>query len=334
MALMSSPTEIISLILEAVGAAEFHAQIDRLTVCKAWYDIAMPIFLKHLTLDFISLKQIPPTSNTNRLLAAYSKALSVNLQSFEAFANDELFCSPSRNMLDSHSHADNLQILNSYNSKRNERVQILASLLPNLTSLDYFSSQIGNESDSELLPNSSSYQYLYGWLYNSTMTSLLVKTPTTHLTTLILDIRGSIDMSDLRHVCPLIALSLSTLHRLHLRLHTICPDAVKIKDLQKTPRLKNIVVNLSLRDSYGLAAHGVPKKNQHCGLGRKWLNNYTFMNEAMYEIVMRIPDLKIVRILYEYPNPHHSYYSFNLAALDCITHRKSKLQDNILEQDG
>lgn len=81
MALTSLPTEIISMILKAVGPAQFHARVDRLTVCRTWYITAMPIFLNDITVDFTSLKRFLPTSpDVLQLLRANIRTSLVDLR--------------------------------------------------------------------------------------------------------------------------------------------------------------------------------------------------------------------------------------------------------------
>ncbi len=69
------------MIMKAVGPAQFHARVDRLTVCRTWYSIAMPSFLNDMIVDFTSVKEFLPTSpEVRQLLRANIRTSSVDLR--------------------------------------------------------------------------------------------------------------------------------------------------------------------------------------------------------------------------------------------------------------
>src|SRR5438046_1624762 len=112
--LLLLPTETLTAILHLVGAAEFRARLDRLLVCKAWYQIAHAVLLEDVKLSANGLEKLSLRINRLQpLLSSRVNSLSIHLVGFEDWeslhgvVHDNRRSQGARGQLDSWTHRTN-----------------------------------------------------------------------------------------------------------------------------------------------------------------------------------------------------------------------------------
>lgn len=132
---MTLPTEILSLILKAVGSEEFSSRLEMLTVCKAWYQISQPVMLKDLTLSAATFIRFPPISpKARQLLRTHIRTLSVQVPG----------CGSKWSHPETGYDGDGDRQLVDYAKETNLRVQALALFVPEFTLLSSLNFRVSN----------------------------------------------------------------------------------------------------------------------------------------------------------------------------------------------
>lgn len=76
--------ELLLEVMQQVGADEFHSQPGLLTICKKWYDAALPTFREKVTVHFRSPRPFPPScSEACKLEATHVKHIVLELPELE-----------------------------------------------------------------------------------------------------------------------------------------------------------------------------------------------------------------------------------------------------------
>ncbi|KAL2194381.1 hypothetical protein P885DRAFT_71445 [Corynascus similis CBS 632.67] len=78
MLLLHLPPEILRQTFDEIGSSFFHEDLGRLTVCKQWFEFALPTYLKCITLSQKTLRKYTQDSNA-LMVAAWSEAPRNNL---------------------------------------------------------------------------------------------------------------------------------------------------------------------------------------------------------------------------------------------------------------
>ena len=83
--LQSLPNEVLEVIADAIPPTELRRDVRKLVLCRRWYHVALPVFLRDLRLEDIylsanSLERFPPSSGSlYRLICKRLKRLSIRL---------------------------------------------------------------------------------------------------------------------------------------------------------------------------------------------------------------------------------------------------------------
>jgi hypothetical protein len=82
MSLLQLPPEILRQILDDIGPSFFREDLGRLTVCKHWFDFALPTFFQCITLSQETLPMLITSRVTKRPspLKDYLESLDVELE--------------------------------------------------------------------------------------------------------------------------------------------------------------------------------------------------------------------------------------------------------------
>ncbi|KAI0513324.1 hypothetical protein F5B22DRAFT_248570 [Xylaria bambusicola] len=102
------------------------------------------------------------------------------------------------------------------------------------------------------------------------------------------------------HLCPAIAL-LPTLRTLHVRMHLICPDILKVLDSDDNLRLNTVVINMGLRFNVSGVIRAL--NSRRCPGGEEnILHLKADMQEQAKVLASRMSSLNNVRILTSKPS--------------------------------
>jgi len=318
MGLITVPTEVVSMILNEVGAEEFRLELGLLTVCKTWYEAAQPVLLKDLKLDAAALRLFPPQSQQLcQLLKTHVRTVSAQVTSFDPNATWEA---------DGTEFGANEDRLIDWSVEMNRRVEDLGILLSNNTGLTSFALLVLPTR----IPQSASLAmlaYRGPWLHPRTITGLLQNLATHPLTSLDLKLRHSTTLSPEgrgsdAHICRAIALHLPTIKHLHLCVERICSDALNVMDQDITLPLTSLVIDLRLQQHSDWLEHSKP-----CIFpGEPY--NYMFMKGAVDALVKLAPHMTLARILYYHDSMVIPGTKQDVIAFDCLTREKTRIPAN------
>lgn len=285
MPLLHLPPELLTLIVEHIGAPELRKSVAYLLVAKRWYHVVLPIYLSHIPLSDLylashhDLERLPPRDTAlSSLIRAKAKRLSVRLIGYPS-----KLCSVApwydRNNFywrgqDGFKHFNDLrcdwttagpvlaapvrlaaptrwhwhreeQKLHQWEQSINEKLVDLADILSSSSSLSEFSLEASSTEYRELGPR-------WDYLHDVTIRSLVSSLPSS-LNNLMLDMCGSravtpdYDRKQI-HLCPLIAKRLRDFQNVRLRMRCICSEVLDTSSAIPNieSRLKTLVIKLSL----------------------------------------------------------------------------------------
>ncbi|KAH7168085.1 hypothetical protein DER46DRAFT_636257 [Fusarium sp. MPI-SDFR-AT-0072] len=310
MSLPQLPPETLRQIFDRLGSSFFHEDLGRLTICKKWFDFALPACFKHITLFSSGLAK----SNLN--LGGYQYDISPPYPQEYARGSTLQPTAPNRS-----SRGNSVKTRTKALNDDLARLAIIIQKSHRLRVLRI-------SAWSSPLPNP--FSSLEDYLSLSTMRALL---SVESLSVLVLDLPGtslnsSGQQGDESHICPSIGALLPTLRTLHLRMRRICPDVLKTQDLDSTLHLSTVVINLSLltdQPSITSAAHAKPCGSQGGGL----IQLRADVREQAEALVTRMASPQTMRIL------THTLPQFDTRSLDVLTGKTMKLDDDTAwEDDG
>lgn len=324
------PPEILTHIFCEIGSSFFHEDLDRLTVCKLWFEFALPTCFKYITVSQETLRNLITSGATISLspLKASLDTLDLELRGYQSCLSTSY---PQENAQESTS----LRAHASSGDPGDDPVRTWIKILNNdLTQLAIVAQQshrlrtlrirAWSSRSPEPLDTPENYLRL------PTMQAFL---SVENLHTLVLDLSGSFLISsgqqgNSHHICPAIGAVLRTLRTLHLRMRSICPDVLKPRDLIDGLHLSVVVINLSLTtDLPGItsAAHSTRCGSQGGGL----LQLKAEIQEQAEALATRMASPKIMRIL------THSLPLFETQSLDVLTGKTMILEDDMAwDEDG
>ncbi|OAR02950.1 hypothetical protein LLEC1_07652 [Akanthomyces lecanii] len=330
MLLLQLSPEILRLIFEQIGSSFFQKDLRRLTICKQWYEFALPECLRRVVFYGDNLKRLinvgglsQPSALRNSCedLSLYiggdqTRTISPSAQSF-ARTSTNADTSTALHVVSQDDTLANSQILN------NDLVQLslliqgsfkLHTLYIRAWSFPPFHIR-GSQRDYLSLP---------------TMRSLL---SVDHLAALVLDLPvGFCDSSEYQEagcqLCPTIGALLGNLQSLQLRVRTICPNALKPQSHSHSLPLTKVVVNLSLSTNLPWQTSAIHSKR--CGsAGGGMLQLKADLQKQAESLLPRMATPKFLRIL------THSLPSIETQVLDVVTGKTMILDDNAAwDQDG
>lgn len=321
MSILRLPAETLSQIFEHLGPSFFHENPARLTICKQWYGYALPTCLSYITLSRETLRRFTTCQAVAQPspLEYHLEALDVELRAYVATDEDathDIDLSKSSGRFSPRSRIDTLE----------HDLARLASIMQRCRRLRTL----------RLTAWRSIYnlESLHDYLSLPTMCSLL---SLKNLSVLVLDLsvgfqESSGEPSNGHHVCPAIGTLLDTLQTLHIRMRSICPDALKTQHTVDKLALSTVIVNLSLKTNLpGItsATHsrrcGAPSGGPSGGL----LRLFDDMRQQAQTLASAMTSPRTVRIL------THSLPSFETHSLDVVTDETRMLEDgSAWDDDG
>ncbi|KAM0545645.1 hypothetical protein ACHAPJ_011261 [Fusarium lateritium] len=322
MSLLRLPPETLRQIFDQLDSSFFHEDLGRLTICKQWFDFALPACLKYITLSQEALRNLIISTATNK-----PSPLEGSLETLDLYLRGYQHGSPAPYPLDcalestlqptapSKSHGDNA--VKTRIEALNDDLAQLAIIVQRSHTLRTLRIRAWSSHSPDPLSRAKDY------LSIPTMRALL---SVENLSILVLDLSGSSLISpgqqeDERHICSSIGALLRTLRTLHLRMRSICPDVLQTQDLDSTLQLSTVVVNLSLltdQPSTTSAAHSKPCGSQDGGL----IQLKADIQEQAEALVTRMASPKTMRIL------THSLPQFDIQSLDVLTGKMMVLDDD------
>lgn len=314
MPLQALPIEIVCMIFRVVGSQQL---LKTILVCKWWHNIAVPIALEDIVLSADSLIALPKEAHVK--IATYVRRISIVLYG----AGDEL---AKHNRKLSEKTPTNVE----WSDALVHRLVKFRELLPQCNSLDFFSLSLRtpwNPSNPMAIPD----DYLSLW----SPTKLIDVFQATNLSHLVIDTCGS-EIQD--HACPAIALEISSLRSIRLRMRKICPRVLSLQATQdsrqnalaqsaheqrKEPvalaKLESIIINLSRIDN----GRRSTAYSQHCTETKRGWELFDDMVIAASETANEFPTLQVVRVLC------HKHPWTRMVSKDCISGTKMLISDDI-----
>ncbi|KAI0536544.1 hypothetical protein GGR58DRAFT_475090 [Xylaria digitata] len=331
MSLLKLPPETLAQIFDHIGSSFFREDLGRLTVCKQWFEFALPECLKCITVSqetlrgLITSEAVKNPSPFKRSLETldlelkgyrYTYSSTVDLQDNQQ-ESDVLNAPASSEALEGIPAKTWIDILNedlaqfaiiAQQSRRLRTLRIRARSSPSPDTLD-------SPEDYLLLPTIRGFLSLE------------------NLNVLVLDLSVSLlnsseEQGNGLHICPTIGALLCTLRTLHLRMHSICPDVLKLQDHDDSLNLSVVVINLSLiTNEPGItsAAH-----SKRCGSPAGGLLQLKAdIQERAEALAARMKSPKVMRVL------THSLPQFKTQSLDVLTGKTMVLDDEMAwDEDG
>ncbi|OIW34068.1 hypothetical protein CONLIGDRAFT_629002 [Coniochaeta ligniaria NRRL 30616] len=265
------PPEILRQIFSEIGSSFFREDLGRLTVCKLWFEFALPTCFKSITLSQETLRSLVTSGAIKGL-----SPLKDGLETLDLEVRGYQSCLSTSYPQEYAQESTSLKAPAPSGGPADDPVKTWIKILNNdLTQLAIVAQQshrlrilrirAWRSRSPEPLDTPQDYLRL------PTMQAFL---SVENLSVLVLDLSGSFLVSSGqqgigRHICPAIGAVLRTLRTLHLRMRSICPDVLKPRDLNDGLRLSVVVINLSLTtDLPGItsAAHSTRCGSQGGGL--------------------------------------------------------------------
>ena len=264
MALLDLPPELLTFILKHLGAKEIRSSVQYLLISKAWYRVALPVYLSELSLSTVYLSSHdlelipPPQTPLADLIAAKIERLSVRLVGHPSKQiAQKAWHHCAYGISDTASSDDNDEIVEDksgwdywmivgpvatsnleggrqaylWHTEEHQlhpwmkRVNLRLSRLSGILPLCRNIEEFSLEASSEDDPAlGPRWDYLLGSTFKKIIRSLPVG-----LKKLTIDTCGSALASSLQdrtptHLCSLLALRLSDFHCVRIRMRHICPD--------------------------------------------------------------------------------------------------------------
>jgi hypothetical protein len=268
MSMQSLPVEIAYTILRFVGSDSLRKQeAGCLLVSKWWYNLAETVLLEDLVLNTNQLVHLP--EKTFDKLKILARRLTVDM----------------KDTLDSHGHE--------------ELDRCFSRLLPHCSRLIGLNLLAHSHFDPEepLAPHTN---YLETW----SPTRLLDTLQCSKISELVIDTCGS-EVKGGVHICPHLALNISSLRYIRLRMRSICPQ---VFDLQHDSKIESILINLSLMEPGRLHAGF----SRHCTESNSAYQLCEDMVAAATKVAKSQPSMKMLRILC------HRHPYLEMVSRDCI----------------
>ncbi|KID82380.1 hypothetical protein MGU_10277 [Metarhizium guizhouense ARSEF 977] len=324
MSLYKLPPETLTQIFDRVGPSFFHEDLGRLTVCKQWFEYALPVFFKRIKLSQKTLRSLVSSRvmKSPSLLQGRLEILELDLSGHHASFSTLYPQNPT-------SEWDILKDSSPNEAPREDTTEIwikdLGNDLAQLTIIAQKSHRLSTlRIRASGYPSPQPLDISDDYLPLPAMQALLSME---NLCMLVLDSSVSIlapsgEQGDSHHICPAIGTLLRTLRTLHVRMRTICPDVLKPQDPSENLHLSEVVINLSLTANLpGItsAAH-----SKQCGFqGGGLLQLKADIQEQAEALATKMASPKVIRIL------THTLPQFETQSLDVFTGKTIILGDDM-----
>ncbi|KAF2702869.1 hypothetical protein K504DRAFT_444670 [Pleomassaria siparia CBS 279.74] len=326
MSLLQLPPETLIQIFDYVGSSYFRSHVSRLIVCKQWSKFAHTACFRDSYITQKALRRLlssPYVESSLSLVKDSVETLDLDLKGFEDWDSIPLSRHDSQavNVLDvsTWSGAHGRAVRAAWTTELNNDLLYLATIIKQSRKLRTLRIQTTIELHPLLrLLERRDYLFL------STIRAFL---STSNLTSLELDLCGtqliphqSQEHGEGLHVCTSIAVLLTTLRRLRLRMRSICADVLKSRRHSTNLRLNEVLINLSLSNESPLttsAAHATRCISHPGG----FLQLKADMEKQAQVLVAQMAAPKIVRVL------THALPSIKMRAFDVLTGRNATLSE-------
>lgn len=304
MLLLRLPPEILRLIFDQIGSLFFHEDLGRLTVCKQWFEFALPTSLKCITLSRTTLQSLITSGIIQRssLFQDHLETLDIGLRGIHPDA-PEYVHEP-----DALDHEG----FSAASLAAPKNLEQLATITRNSHRLCTLRIRVGG------------FLHLREYLPLPTMQALLL---VENLRVLVLDLpSGFMNWSGQGgngdHICPAIGALLCTLRTLRLRMSCICPDVLKSQGPSGSLQLSEVVINLRLTEHLpSFTTEGEPDRCGSQGGGFPQLKADLCAQAEALATQMAFP--KVMRILTRLTP------QFETESLDILTGKTVVLDDAI-----
>ncbi len=297
MSIQALPTEILALVLRFVGAEQFRASLDRLTVSKQWYRIAQSVLVEGTTdfkLSGRNLHKFPPSLSWMRnVLKSRLVRLHVHFTGIDA-TESHLTSSPQDDPWDPH-HA--------WRDRLSDRLVIVSD----------FASQCRELRSLHLTAG----RVLAGSTFLGTLSiDRLLTATSTSLAELVINTANA-SFEGQGHVCATIARRIPTLRRLDLFLSKICQAVLTFgpnTDLKSFP-----LQEVTIRSSHQDPATGSMYYTRPCSdINLSWRSLSYVMFVGTVDFARELSSAESVRLIL-----HDRSEERNVRTYDCLHWRQS-----------
>ena len=331
--LLRLPNETLVQIFDQVSSSFFREDLARLTVCRQWFQFALPALYRSVSLSRETLRALVASRAITQRSTLEDSLETLDLELDRYQSGGPMF----HYQTNAHQFPGILRIISLAEVPRDEPhrawIDALNEDLAQLAAAAQRSRRLGTlrvrswrarSSEDNLRSDSCP-------LVPEIKALLSVE----NLSVLELDLfSGFFERGQSHHICPAIGALLCTLQTLHLRLRTICPDALKPRDPGNKLRLNVVAVNLELKATQPPMGVSVAP-SQRCGSaagGQPPLR--AAMQKQAEALATRMASPKAVRILeylrrYEPPKP----LSYELRSFDVLTGKTMVLDDDMAWDD-
>ncbi|OCL10852.1 hypothetical protein AOQ84DRAFT_425834 [Glonium stellatum] len=302
MSFFTLPTELLIIIFKLVGAEEFRARLELLTVCKPWLRFAQMVMVENLAFSSKTMDQFPPVSESARILISENMiSLSINLSDFSSSKTSRDIA---RRPLCIGEYVSNMKSAHdAWTSKVDNRLRDLGVLLSSCKKLRQVDLVAFTLHD-PLMSN-------FTWprepnLLNSSITYILSPNYVRGLTHLFIDTAGRLieDEGGLWsrfHTCSLIAKNFHTLRVLHVRLKNICPEILNTKKYTQRPPIEELIIALNNHDMYGSPmmqgyTHRCSRKFRALDMTNQKQHLLKDLADAAFAIAPTLPRIRLLQI--------------------------------------
>ncbi|KAI1295271.1 hypothetical protein F5Y03DRAFT_399249 [Xylaria venustula] len=227
MPLLLLPPETLSHVFGEIGTSFFREDLGRLTVCKTWFEFALPVLFKNVKLTRHTLKSL-----ISSRVMENSAQIQRNLETLDLEFCELGATPPGENP---HTWIDNLnsdvaEFATRVRQSRRLHTLRIQALGRSASIANYINFSIGA---------------------NLSLPVVLDLLSLGNLDTLLLDLNAGLlkpegEERETLHLCPAISALLPTLRTLHVRMQYICPDVLKPLGTDYRLCLSTVVINTSL----------------------------------------------------------------------------------------
>ncbi|KAI1354341.1 hypothetical protein F5Y01DRAFT_13945 [Xylaria sp. FL0043] len=319
MPLLQLPPETLAQIFDDIGSSFFREDLSRLTVCKQWFEFALPACFKCITLSPEILRNLVSSGITKRHppLRGSLEILDLELCGYHSYIST--LRERNADIQESSGHVS----FETWRGILNNDLTQLANMAqqsPRLHTLRIRACQYVSAATHD--------RHIDDLSLSAIRTFLSVE----NLSVLVLDLSIHFphtpgDQENDLHICPAIGALLRTLRTLHLRMRSICPEVLKLEHPGDSLRLSVVAINLSQP-----ATHSRPYEmpSLTCGYGAgRLLQLKADLREQAEALITRMAHPRIIRIL------SLSLPLLEMQSLDVLTGKTMVLDDNMAwDEDG